>query len=168
MTTATAGMTPSGRLSRPRRLAALLAISVALNLCFVAGAAWTRLHAPAVQTASERFHRLAQSLDLSPQQQVGFDRYVAGMLARGDHLRQTSEPLMADAWAEIAKPEPDQTKIFQLLDEATAQRRDFQHDAVAATVALLATLTPEQRSKFLADERERRAAARRRRAEEMR
>jgi len=90
------------------------------------------------------------------------------MLARGERLRQASEPLMGDAWGEIAKPEPDQAKVLQLLDEASALRRDFQHDAVGATVSLLATLTPEQRAKFLADERERRAAMRRRRAEEMR
>jgi Spy/CpxP family protein refolding chaperone len=167
-TAATAGITPANRLLRPRGLAALLAVSLVLNLCFIGGALWTRSHAPPVLTASERFHRLGQSLDLSPPQQHAFDQYVSGMLARGEHLRQASEPLMTDAWAEIAKPDPDEAKVLQLLDESTALRRDFQHDAVAATVSLLATFTPEQRAKFLADERERRAEMRRRRAEEMR
>ena len=168
MTTVTAGITPRGRLLRPRRLAALLAISVALNLCFVAGAAWTRLHAPPMLTASERFHRLSQSLDLSPQQQAVFDQYVAGMISRGDRLRQAIDPLMTEAWAELSKPEPDQAKLLQLLDDAGTQRRQFQREAVGATLSLLATLTPEQRGKFLAEERDRRAAERRRRIDESR
>jgi Spy/CpxP family protein refolding chaperone len=167
-TLAADGMTPTDRLPRSRLLAALLAVSLVLNLCFIAGALWTRLREPPAQTASQRFHRLAQSLDLSPPQQQAFDQYVTGMLARGEHLRQASEPLMTEAWAEIAKPDPDEAKVLQLLDESSTLRRDFQHDAVAATVSLLATFTPEQRAKFLADERERRAEMRRRRAEEMR
>lgn len=39
MTAAAAEMRAGGRLSRPRLIAALLAVSVALNLCFIAGAA---------------------------------------------------------------------------------------------------------------------------------
>jgi len=167
-TTITGGMASSSRLPRPRRLAALLAVSLALNLCFIGGALWTRFREAPIQTASERFHRLAQSLDLSPIQQQAFDQYVSGMLTRGEHLRQASEPLMSEAWTELAKPDPDEAKVLQLLDEASGLRRDFQHDAVNATVSLLAILTPEQRAKFLAGERERRNEMRRRRAEEMR
>jgi Spy/CpxP family protein refolding chaperone len=168
MTTAAAGMTPSRRSSRPRLVAALLAVSVALNLCFVAGAAWTRLKAPAIVTASERFHRLAQSLALSAQQQAVFDQYVAALIARNNRVRLATEPLMDEAWAEIAKPDPDQTRVLQLLDDFSTQRREVWHQTVIATLSLLATLTPEQKEKFLADERDRRMAARRRRAEESR
>jgi hypothetical protein len=42
------------------------------------------------------------------------------------------------------------------------------HDAVGATLSLLTTLTPDQRAKFLTEEREFRAAQRRHRAEESR
>jgi Spy/CpxP family protein refolding chaperone len=165
MTTTTVGMTASARPPRPRVLAALLAISLALNLCFIGGAVWTRLHAPQL-TASERFHRLGQSLDLTPPQQVAFDQYVSATLARGGRVRQATDPLIDDAWAEIAKPDPDQAKIFQLLDDFSTQRRQVMHEAVTATVSFLATLTPEQKAKFLAEEHDRRIALRRRRAEE--
>ena len=169
MTAAAAGARPSGRLSRPRWLGALLAVSVALNLCFVGGAAWSRFHAPAPiddQRAPPAAGPVAQPVN--PQQQAAFDQYVAAILARGNRLRQATEPLMDEAWEEIAKPQPDQARVLQLLDEASSRRHDFQHEAVANTLSLLASLTPEQRAKFLADERDRRLALRHRRAEETR
>jgi Spy/CpxP family protein refolding chaperone len=168
MSVTAAGMTRDRRLpQRPRVLIGLLAISVALNLCVVAGVVWSRLHAPPPPLAfSERFHRLADTLDLTPQQRVAFDRYVADMAARGERLRQTVEPIMDAAWAELAKPDTDQAHVLQLLDEAGDKRRAFMHEAVGATLSLLATLTPDQRAKFLSEEHEFRTNQRRRRAEE--
>jgi Spy/CpxP family protein refolding chaperone len=168
MTTAAAGVRPSTRWSRPRLIVALLAVSLALNMCFVAGAAWTRLKPPAIVTTSERLHRLAKSLDLSAQQQATFDQYVEALVARNNRVRIATEPLMDEAWAEIARPNPDPAKVLQLLDEFSTQRRDTWHETVSSTLSLLATLTPEQKAKFLIDEQERRLAARRRRAEESR
>jgi Spy/CpxP family protein refolding chaperone len=168
MTTATAGMRPSRRLMRPRLVVALLAVSVALNMCFVAGVAWTRFKPPAIVTTSERFHRLARSLDLSPPQQAAFDQYVAGLIARTNRVRLATEPLMDEAWAEIAKPNPDEAKVLHLLDDFSDQRRGTWQETIRATLSLLATLTPEQKAKFVADEQERRLAGRRRRAEESR
>lgn len=168
MTIATAGTRPSSRLTRPRLIVALLAVSVALNMCFVAGAAWTRLKPPAIVTTSERLQRLAKSLDLSSQQQAAFDQYIAGLITRTNRVRLATEPVMDEAWAEIAKPNPDQARVLQLLDDFSAQRRATWHETVSATLALLATLTPEQKAKFLIDEQERRLAGRRRRAEESR
>jgi Spy/CpxP family protein refolding chaperone len=167
MSVTTAGMTRNDRLPRRRVLAAVLAISVALNLCVVAGVVWSRLHPPPPPpTFSERFHRLADTLDLTPAQHVAFDRYVVDMAARGDRMRQALDPMMDAAWAEIAKPDADPARVLQMLDDAGNQRRAFQHDAVSATLSLLAILTPDQRAKFMAAERDFRAAQRRRRAEE--
>ena len=56
--------------------------------------------------------------------------------------------------------------MLQLFDDASNHRRVFMHDAVSSTFSLLATLTPEQRAKFIADEREFRMAQRRRHAAE--
>jgi Spy/CpxP family protein refolding chaperone len=157
------------RLPRGRVLAAILAVSIALNLCVVAGVVWTRLHAPpAPQTVSERFQRLAQALELTPPQRVAFDGYVAAMVARGDRLRREVDPMLEAAWSEIAKPDADQARVLQLLDDAGNRRRGFQRDAVTATLSLLATLTPDQRAKFIASERAFHAAQRRRRADEAR
>jgi Spy/CpxP family protein refolding chaperone len=75
---------------------------------------------------------------------------------------------MDEAWTEIAKPNPDLSRVLQILDDFSAQRRETWHETVGATLALLTTLTPEQKAKFLADEQNRRDAARRRRAEESR
>ncbi len=44
-----------------------------------------------------------------------------------------------------------------LFDEAAEKRRAFQRDTTAATLKFLATLSPEQRSKFVTLVRERRA-----------
>jgi Spy/CpxP family protein refolding chaperone len=154
---------------RPRALVAALAISVALNLCVVAGAAWNRLHAPSPPpTLSEHYHRVADTLGLTPEQRIAFDRYVADMTARGERMRQSVEPAMDSAWTELAKPDADQARVLQLLDDASNRRRAFMHDAVGATMSLLATLSPEQRAKFLTDERAYRAAQRRRHADESR
>jgi len=167
MSVTTAGMTRGGGMPRQRLLIAILAISVALNLCVVAGAVWSRFHPPPPpQTFSERFHRLADTLDLTPQQHVDFDRYVADMATRGDRMRQAVEPMMDAAWTEIAKPDADPARVLQMLDDAGNQRRAFQHEAVTATLSELATLTPDQRAKFIAAEREYRSAQRRRRADE--
>jgi hypothetical protein len=165
--TSAAGMTRDGRMTRRRLLGAVLAVSVALNLCVVAGVLWTRLHPPPPpQTFSQRFHRLGDTLDLTPQQQVVFDRYITDMTARGDRMRQTVDPIMDGAWAELAKPDADQAHVLQLLDDAGTQRRAFLREAVSATFSLLATLTPDQRAKFMAAEREFHAAQRRRHVEE--
>jgi Spy/CpxP family protein refolding chaperone len=111
---------------------------------------------------------LALSLELNTEQRAAFDRYVAAMLARSDRLRQDVEPLIGEAWAEIANPQPDTARVQQLFDDVSTRRRAYQHEALAATLALLDTLTPDQRAKFVADERERRAAFVRRRQLETR
>ena len=169
MSVTTAGMSHRSDGSRHRLLVAVLAISVALNICVVAGALWGKLHAPPTPpTFTERFQRLEDSLDLTAAQRTAFDSYVNGMAARGDQARRTVEPMMDAVWAEVAKPDADQTRVLQLLDDANNQRRTYQQQAVTATLSLLATLTPEQRVKFIASEREFRAALRRRHAEESR
>jgi len=152
--------------SGQRALVAILAISVALNLCAIAGALWSRYNAPAPETASERLHRVANTLDLSPEQRATFDAYVATMVARGDRMRQEIEPSLEAAWGEVAKPDADQGKVLHWLDQAGNTRRAYQREAVSAMLGLLATLTPEQRAKFLNAERAFHSAMRRRRADE--
>jgi Spy/CpxP family protein refolding chaperone len=169
MSVTTAGLTRGGRLSKRRVLAAALAISVALNLCVVAGVVWHRFYAPPPpQGLTARLHRLADTLDLTPQQRVAFDHYIADMVTRGERMHQEIQPMMDSAWAEIAKPDADKGRVLQLLDSVGDQRRAFMHEAVDATASLLATLTPEQRAKFVTEERAFHSAQRRRHAEEAR
>ena len=162
MSAAAAGTAAVRRPPRSRLWVALFVVSLALNLCFVAGAIWSRMHAPPVRMdMAEYYRQMASELDLDPQQRAAFDRYVAAMRARTDQMRQETDPPIGAAWEEIAKPQPDAGKVEQLFDEAGEKRRVFQREAASQMLALLATLSPAQRGKFVQLMRDRRAAWRR-------
>jgi Spy/CpxP family protein refolding chaperone len=159
---AAAGTTAVRHPQRSRLWVALFVISLALNLCFVAGAIWSRMHAPPMRMdIAEYYRQMASELALDPQQRTAFDRYVAAMRARTDQMRQETDPPIGAAWEEIAKPQPDAGKVEQLFDEAGEKRRVFQREAASQMLTLLATLSPAQRGKFVQLMRERRAAWRR-------
>jgi Spy/CpxP family protein refolding chaperone len=141
------------RIGRPshRLVLMLLALSVALNLFFVGGALWVRLHPPALLSFQEqRFHRMASELDLAPQQRTAFNRYVAAMRARTARMHQQLAPLYGAAWEEMAKPQADEAQVMRLFDEASTKRREFQREATNQTLAFLVILSPAQRAEFLA------------------
>jgi Spy/CpxP family protein refolding chaperone len=155
------GSPPGATTGRPSRrlLIILLAVSAVLNLCFVAGAAWSWWHAPPRWVGMEqRYQQMAGELDLTPQQKTGFDAYVAAMRARTEKMRKEVGPLMGSAWDEMAKPQADEAKVARLFDEAAEKRREFQREASAQTLKFLAILTPAQRAKFVAIAHQRRAA----------
>ncbi len=160
MSMATAGPvggTPTRWPSR-RVLVILLILSAVLNLCFLAGAAWTRLHVPARWAGfEERYQRMATELNLEPPQRAGFDAYVAAMRIRTEKMHEQVTPLMNAAWDEIAKPQADAAQVMRLFDQADEKRREFQREATAKTLDFLAILSPAQRSKFVAIARERRS-----------
>ena len=162
MSVVTAGCTGAGP-RRSRLWIALLAVSLVLNLCFIAGAVWSRMHPPAGRLdLAERYRQMAAQLDLDPQQRAAFDRYVAGIRSRTEQMRQDTDPLMSAGWEELAKPQPDTAKVERLFDEAAEKRRATQHEATSQTVELLGALSPAQRAKFVAVMREWRAAWRQR------
>jgi len=162
---AAAGTTATRRSRRSGLWTALFIVSLSLNLCFVAGAVWTRLHPPPVRTDIAEFYRqMAGELELDPQQRAAFDRYVAAMRTRMDQMRQETDPLIGAAWEEIAKSQPDAAKVEQLFDESADKRRVFQREAASQMLTFLATLSPAQRGKFVQLMRERRAAWRRQQA----
>lgn len=146
--------------SSPRRhlVITLVAISVALNLFFIAGALWTRLHPPADSLGmQERYEQMAAELKLDPQQRVAFDRYVAGMRSRVEDMHRQVDPLIAAAWREIAKPQTDTAQVMQLFDQATDKRRTFQRELTTETLGFLGLLSPDQRARFVQIAREHRA-----------
>ena len=154
MTVTTSGGVPA---TRPRRqlLVILLIVSAVLNLCFIGGVVWMRMHAP--PHPAERMQAIAGQLGLSEPQRTGFERYFRTMRARFQLMRTELDPLVTDAWAEIAKPQPDAAKIEQDFEAAATKRRAFAHEATDNTLVFLATLSPEQRTKFVALLRENRA-----------
>jgi len=145
----TAATTTRGA-GRPRLVPVLLALSLALNLCFVGGAVWIRLHPPAMPLSpAERAHDMALQLGLDASQQAAFDRYVAAMRAGIQQMREGVAPAIGEAWSELAKPGANETAVMQRFDDAAQKRRSFQQQLTTDTLAFLATLTPEQRGKFV-------------------
>jgi Spy/CpxP family protein refolding chaperone len=130
---------------------ALLALSVALNLFFVAGALWIRIHAPPPRiNPGQRLEEMAGELELGPQQKAAFTHYSQTMRERMQAMHEAVRLQVASAWSEVAKPQADEAKVMQLLDQAAETRRHFVHDLTTTTLAFLATLSPEQRAKFVA------------------
>ena len=99
---------------------------------------------------------IAGELGLNDQQRARFDNYFRAMRARFQLMRSELDPLVTDAWSEIAKPHPDQAKIEQDFEAAAAKRRTFGQEATANTLAFLSSLSPEQRAKFVSLLREHR------------
>jgi uncharacterized membrane protein len=127
-----------------------LTLSLVLNLCFIAGALWTRFQAPAPPaSAAERLQRVGAELALDRQQRQAFERYSEILRTHMQQMRETVEPMMSTAWAELAKPNADQATAARLFDEAGQARRNLQRELLAPTLMFLATLSPEQRAKFV-------------------
>ena len=141
----------AGQGARHPLLRAVLVLSLALNLFFVAGALWIRVHAPPPPLSSEqRLHYMAGELGLDPQQGAAFEHYSQSMRKLLQSMHEAVQPSIANAWSEVAKPEADETRIMQSLDQAAQTRRRFLHEMTTTTLAFLATLSPEQRTKFVA------------------
>ena len=147
MTAASIALRPG---SRRQLFWVVLVLSLALNLCFIAGALWIRLQGPPLPMSPEqRLQQIEPQLALDPQQKTAFDQYARNRAfrdavdARGDRADHRN------AWSELAKPDADEAKIMQLFDQAGDQRRGFRRELGTATFTFLAKLTPEQRAKFV-------------------
>ena len=147
MTAASVALRPG---SRQHLFWVVLILSLALNLCFIAGALWIRVQGPPLPMSPEqRLQQIEPQLALDSQQKAAFDEYARTVRSRMQSMHEAIEPLVANAWSELAKPDADQTKIMQLFDQAGEQRRAFRPELVTATFTFLAKLTPEQRAKFV-------------------
>jgi uncharacterized membrane protein len=134
----------------------VLALSVALNLCFVAGALWIRVHEPAAPPSpQERLQRIGAQLALTPKQKLEFDEYARAVQERMERMHEAVEPLVGNAWSELAKPDTDATKVMQSFDEAAQQRYGYRRELTLMTLSFLSTLSPEQRAQFVALARQR-------------
>jgi Spy/CpxP family protein refolding chaperone len=136
--------------SRQHLVWVVLILSLALNLCFIAGALWIRVQgAPLPMSPEQRLQQIEPQLALDPQQKAAFDQYARTVRSRMQSMREAIEPLVGNAWSELAKPDADDAKVMQLFDQAGEQRRAFRRELGTATFAFLAKLTPEQRAKFV-------------------
>jgi uncharacterized membrane protein len=138
----------SGRSIRQQILWAAISLSLALNLFFVAGALWTRFHTPPL-TREARFDEMAVALALDPQQRQAFASYSQMMRTQLEKMRDSAQPLVRAAWAEVSRPQADEAKVMQLLDQAAQVRRSHLNQITATTIAFLKRLSPQQRAKFV-------------------
>jgi Spy/CpxP family protein refolding chaperone len=134
---------------RQQLLWVVLTLSLALNLCFVAGALWIRFHAPPPMSPVERLRQIEPQLSLTPEQKQVFGHYTQAVRSRMQLMRDAVEPLIGNAWSELAKPDADEAKVMQLFDEATQQRHNFRRELATTTLSFLANLSPEQRTRFV-------------------
>ena len=113
------------RVTRQPLLWVALTLSLVLNLCFIAGAAWIHIHAPSLpMTPEERFQRIGAELALDPQQQQAFDRYTEAVRIHMQRMREAVDPLMSAARTELAKPNADEATVVRLVDaKLEANRR---------------------------------------------
>jgi uncharacterized membrane protein len=146
---------PSRWWPRLRLLTAVLAVSLVLNVLFVAGAVWSRVEEPVHRGFDQRFERIAAQLDLDVTQRAAFDRFIAEMRGRGDKVQQQVAPLYRAAWDAAARPTIDTVELVRLFDAAFDERRRVNREATIRMIDFLATLSPEQRGRFVALARER-------------
>jgi Spy/CpxP family protein refolding chaperone len=136
--------------SRRHLFLVILVLSLALNLCFIAGALWIRVQGPPLpMTPEQRLQQIEPQLALNTQQKAAFDEYARTVRSRVQSMHEAIEPQVANAWSELAKPDADEAKVMLLFDQAGDQRRAFRRELGTATFTFLTKLSPEQRAKFV-------------------
>jgi uncharacterized membrane protein len=141
---------------RQHLVSILLALSLALNLFFMAGALWIRIHGPPPpMNLEERLQYIGAQLALDPQQKQAFEQYSQAVRMQIQAMHKAVDPLISSAWSEIAKPDADQARVIELFEEAGRTRRDYMRELAPVMLSFLAKLSPEQRAKFVTLIRER-------------
>ena len=127
-----------------------LALSLTLNLFVVGGLVWPMVWTPPHPPPNpvERLIGAARSLDLNPDQRAALRTFGIAARELSLSLRAANTPIMRQMWEEMAKPQADASAISRFSDQALDNRRDYQRKMTANLMTFVATLTPEQRSRF--------------------
>jgi len=144
-----------GRRPRSRWLTVALCLSLLLNVFFIGGAFWARMHMPHMpMPPAQRIEEVARQLELTPDQRTAFDHFIRVLRMRTRHLREMNEALFADSWSEYLKAQPDMSVIERSIDESGKNRRAYQLEISQAMRTFLATLNDEQRARFVEQARD--------------
>jgi Spy/CpxP family protein refolding chaperone len=135
---------------RIRLLWILLAISIVANLFFAIGVGYTRY-----RHADDTVERFTKQLDLTAAQQQGLLALREGAAARRGTTSGSGGDLRKAMLAEIGKPTFDRDRVAALVADWSVQRQEYFIGVAQDLHAYVATLTPEQRDKFLALARDR-------------
>jgi uncharacterized membrane protein len=136
--------------SRSRILSAVLAVSLVLNVLFVAGAVWSRIEEPPARGLDQRFERIGVQLDLDSAQRAAFDKFIAEMRGRRDKVQRQVVPLYRSAWDAAGKPVLNPAEVAQSFEAAYGERLRLNRETTARMIDFLAALSPEQRGRFVA------------------
>ncbi len=121
-----------------------LALSLTLNVCFIAGLAWMHIHAP--PSPIVRMRHFGESLNLNGDQRQAYEQFLRTLRLRGRFVRESNQPLIENLWNEIAKPTPDTSTVAKFADQINSNREGFLRELSTALNTFIKTLTPEQRA----------------------
>jgi hypothetical protein len=96
------------------------------------------------QRSTRRLQQIEPELALNPQQKQAFDVYAHTVRVRMQSMRDAIEPVIGNAWSELAKPDADETRVMQLFDDGGATTAQLSAGISNDDVVAPATLSPEQ------------------------
>jgi Spy/CpxP family protein refolding chaperone len=141
---------------RPRLPWVLFAVSLAVNIFFVAGVTYGVFTKERLERSPEaRLDFIAERLNLDAAQRQGLVELRESLRSRWGDRREQRDDLRAAMLAELGKPTFDREAMLTLIDERHAQRRERIVESSEQVHAYLWTLDPPQREQFLALARER-------------
>ncbi len=136
---------------RSRGTAILLAVSVTLNLFFVAGFLYRRGVADGREAiAAARNQSVADRLQLDGAQRERFVALRREMLDRQRATNRATRPIVDDMWDEVLKKDPDPAQVDGLISRIIAERTALQRDQMRSILTFVPTLSPEQKQEFVA------------------
>ena len=129
----------------------LLAASLLLNLFFAGGVIYSKMTAERLRDEpGARFDFVVDDLGLSEAERGRLMALRETARARRDEMRREGRHLREALLEEMAKPDFDQARIEELLQQRSVLFVTFLGGVMAETHDFLATLEPERKREFMA------------------
>ena len=128
----------------------LLVLSLALNVTFAAGYYMrSSLAHLLVQSPQQRIQFIQERLQLTPQQQRAFQRFLRQANVATADMRDANLDVADQLWGELSSDHPDVATLTRYSDEINNNRAQQQRQLLSLTVPFLDQLDPAQRAEFL-------------------
>jgi Spy/CpxP family protein refolding chaperone len=141
----------------------LLALSLALNLFFVAGFFWSRNAIAMWRDPAARFEMVADRLDLTDPQRTQFREAMEALKSKGFGRMEEHREMRREIVDMALQPNPDRAAILARMEEISRERMQAMTEALDTMLPVLASLTPDQRAELkelIEERRERRGRGR--------
>ena len=127
-----------------------LALSLAVNLTFVAGYYMrSSLASRLTQSPQERVRFIQEQLQLTPQQQRAFQRFLRQVNVATADMRDDNQDVADQLWTELSSEHPDLGALTRYSDQINANRAEQQRQLLTLTLPFLDQLDATQRAEFL-------------------